>query len=66
MTLLFDFSVGVGAFVKERSQIFSFFSYFVLLRITDEGSVTEMRILSILLIKCALKWSIYLSISILF
>ena len=35
--------------------------YFVWLRITDEGSVPEMRIWSILLIKSDLKWCIHLS-----
>ena len=36
-------------------------SCFVLLRITGEGSVPEMRIWSILLIKSDIKWCIYLS-----
>ena len=36
---------------------------FVWLRITDEGSVPEMRIWSILLLKSDLKWCIHLSIS---
>ena len=40
---------------------FQFFNFFVWLRITDEGSVPEMRIWSILLIKSDLKWCIYLS-----
>ena len=35
-------------------------SYFVWLRITDEGLVPEMRIWSILLIKSHLKWCIHL------
>ena len=35
--------------------------YFVWLRITDEGSVPEMRIWSILLIESDLKWCIHLS-----
>ena len=42
-------------------SIFNFWNYFVWLRITDEGSVPEMRIWSILLIKSDLKWSIHLS-----
>ena len=42
-------------------QFFNFLNYFVWLRITDEGSVPEMRIWSILLIKCDLKWSKHLS-----
>ena len=37
------------------------FNYFVWLRITDEGSLLEMRIWSILLIKSDLKWCIHLS-----
>ena len=36
-------------------------NYFVWLRIADEGSVPEMRIWSILLIKSDLKWCIHLS-----
>ena len=35
-------------------------NYFVWLRITDEGSVPEMRIWSILLIKSDIKWCIHL------
>ena len=35
-------------------------NYFVRLRITDEGSVPEMRIWSILLIKSDLKWCVHL------
>ena len=35
--------------------------YFVWLRITDEGSVPEMRIWSVLLIESDLKWCIHLS-----
>ena len=38
-----------------------FFNYFVWLRITDESSVPEMRIWSILEIKSDLKWCIDLS-----
>ena len=41
-------------------------NYFLWLRITDEGSVPEMRIWSISLIKSDLKWCIHLSISLLF
>ena len=40
---------------------FHLLNYFVWLRITDEGSVPEMRIWSILLIKFDLKWCIHLS-----
>ena len=38
-----------------------FVNYFVWPRITDEGSVPEMRIWSILLIKSDLKWCIHVS-----
>ena len=41
--------------------IFNFWIYFVLLRITDEGSLPEIRISSILLIKSDLKWCLHLS-----
>ena len=41
--------------------IFNFWNYSVWLRITDEGSVPEMRIWSILLIKSDLKWCTHLS-----
>ena len=43
------------------ASLFNFLNYFVWLRITDEGSVPEMRIWSILLIKSDLKWCIHLS-----
>ena len=42
------------------------FNHFVWLRITDEGSLPEMRIWSILFIKCDLKWCIHLSRSLFF
>ena len=42
-------------------SLFNFWNYLVWRRITDEGSVPEMRILSILLIKSDLKWCIHLS-----
>ena len=41
------------------ASIFNFWNYSVWLRITDEGSVPEMRIWSILLIKSDLKWCIH-------
>ena len=41
--------------------IFNVWNYFVWPRITDEGSLPEMRIWSILLIKSDLKWCIHLS-----
>ena len=40
-----------------------FFNYFLWLRITDEGSIPEMRIWSILLIKSDLKWCIHVHLS---
>ena len=40
---------------------FKLLKYFVWLRITDEGSVPEMHIWSILLIKIDLKWCIHLN-----
>ena len=45
------------------ASIFNFWHYSVWLRITDEGSVTELRIWSILLIKSDLKWCMHLSTS---
>ena len=44
-----------------RVNIFYFGNHFVWRRITDEGSLPEMRIWSILLIKSELKWCIHLS-----
>ena len=41
--------------------IFQLFNYFFGLRIIDEGSIPEMRIWSIVLIKSDLKWCIHLS-----
>ena len=41
--------------------IFQLFNSFLWLRITDEGSIPEMRIWSILLIKSDLKWCLHLS-----
>ena len=41
---------------------FQFLNYFVWLRITDEGSVPQMRIWSILLMKSDLKWCIHLDL----
>ena len=56
-TILFGFSLFRHFWVSH----FNFLNYFVWLRITDEGSVLEMRIWSILLIKSDLKWRIHLS-----
>ena len=47
-----------GTFVE---SLLIFFNYFVLLRITDEDSIPEMHIWSILLTKSDLKGSIHLS-----
>ena len=44
------------------TSLFNFLNYFVWLRITDEGSVPEMRIWSILLMKSNLKWCIHLGL----
>ena len=45
---------------------FNFLNYFVWLRITDEGSVSEKRICSILIGKYDFKWCIHLSRSLFF
>ena len=52
-------SACLGTFVI---SLFNFLNYFVWLRITDEGSVPEMRIWSILLMKSDLKWCIHLDL----
>ena len=52
-------SASFGTFV---TSLINFLNYFVWLRITDEGSVPEMRILSILLMKSDLKWCIHLDL----
>ena len=44
-----------------RNITFLLLNYFVWIRVTDEGSVPEMRIWPILLIKSDLKWCIHLS-----
>ena len=43
------------------TSIINFLNYIVRLRLTEDGSVPEMRIWSILLIKSDLKWCIHLS-----
>ena len=48
-----------GTFV---TSLLNFLNYFVWLRITDEGSVPEMRIWPILLMKSDLKWCIDLGL----
>ena len=50
-------SASFGTFV---TSLLNFLNYFVWLRVTDEGSVSEMSIWSILLMKSDLKWCIYL------
>ena len=52
-------SASFGTFV---TSLFNFLNYFVWLRITDGGSVPEMRIWSILLMKSDLKWRIHLDL----
>ena len=44
------------------TSFFNFLNYYVWLIITDEGSVPEMRIWSILLMKSDIKWSIHLDL----
>ena len=52
---------GFSLFRNFRVNIFYFGNHFVWRRINDEGSLPEMRIWSILLIKSELKWCIHLS-----
>ena len=52
-------SASIGTFV---TSLFNFLNYYVWLIITDEGSVPEMRIWSILLMKSDIKWSIHLDL----
>ena len=53
--------LALACFGTFWTSILNFLNYFVCLRITDEGSVPEMRIWSILLIKSDLKWCIHAS-----
>ena len=62
----FGFPFGFTLFGQFWAYIFKFLNYFLWLRITDEGSVPEMRIWSISLIKSDLKWCIHLSRSLFF
>ena len=55
---------GLSFFRHFRVNIFNFWNHFVWRRTTDEGSLPEIRIWSILLIKSELKWWIHLSRSI--
>ena len=57
--------IGVTLFWHVWASLFNFLKYFVWRRITDEGSVPEMLICSILLIKSNLKCSVHLSRSLL-
>ena len=50
-------SASFGTFV---TSLLNFLNYFVWLKITNKGSVPEMRIWSILLMKSDLKWCIHL------
>ena len=52
---------GFSLFWHFRASLLNVWNYFVWLRITDEGSVPEMRIWSILLTISGLKWCIHLS-----
>ena len=52
-------SASFGAFV---TSLFTFLNYFVWLRITGEGSVPEMNICSIFLMKSDLEWCIHLDL----
>ena len=62
----YDNPFGFSFFRHFWASLFNFLNYFVRLRITDEGSVPEMRIWSILFIKSELKWCIHLSRSFFF
>ena len=53
--------LALASFGTFWALFFNLFDYFLWLRITDEGSIPEMRIWSILLIKSDLKWCIHLS-----
>ena len=56
-TIPFDFTL----FMVFRAIIFNFWNHFIWLRITDKGSLPEMRIWSILFIKSEFKWCMHLS-----
>ena len=51
---------GSACFSTFWASICNVWNYFIWLRITDEGSVPEIRIWSMLLIKSDLKWCIHL------
>ena len=62
----YTISFGFSLFRHFWASLFNLSNYFVWIRITDEGSVPQMRIWSIFLIKSALKWCIHLSRSLFF
>ena len=57
---LFHHPFGISWFGNFWESHFYFLNYFILPRITDEGSVPEFRIWSTFLIKSDLKWWIHL------
>ena len=61
MWVYYTIPFGFSFFRYFLALFFNFFNYFPWLRITDEGSITEKRIWSILLIKAHLKWCLDLS-----
>ena len=56
-----NITLDLACFCTFWATLFNFLKYFVWLKISDEGSVPEMRICSILLIKSKLKWCINLN-----
>ena len=62
------YTIPVGLSFSRQCLLlfFKFYNYFLWLRITDEGTIPELRIWSILLIKSYLKWCIHLSRSLFF
>ena len=56
-----DYKMNWACFGNFLASFFNCLQYFVWLRITDEGSIPEMRIWSILFIKSDIKWCIHLS-----
>ena len=61
----YPITYGFSLFRHFWGFVFNFLSSFVWLRITDEGSVPEMRIWSIFYLNPDLKWCIHLSRSLL-
>ena len=51
---------GFSLFRHFLASLFNFLNYFVWLRITEEASVPQMHILSILVINSDIKWCIHL------